>query len=101
MTHTPAASPQIDGAKRPVLPRGVRLRHDEVRKTSVLLAPERTLALDEIAVAILSAVDGERTVDGVIDHLAAAYAAPRETIEGDVKAFLAQLAERRMLDLLP
>jgi pyrroloquinoline quinone biosynthesis protein D len=83
----------------PRLPRGVRLRHDEVRGEWLLLAPERVLKPDPIAVKILELCDGERTVDGIVDHLAAAYAAPREQIDVDVKKMLGDLADKRVLDL--
>lgn len=83
----------------PKLPRGVRLRRDEVRDEWLLLAPERVLKPDAIAVKVLELCDGVRTVDGIVDELAAAYAAPREQIETDVKKMLEDLANKRVLDL--
>jgi coenzyme PQQ biosynthesis protein PqqD len=83
----------------PRLPRGVRLRRDEVRDQWLLLAPERVLHPDPIAVAVLERCDGVRTVDAIVDDLATAYAAPRETIEADVKKMLADLQAKRVLDL--
>lgn len=65
----------------------------------LLLAPERVLNPDAIAVTVLKLCDGDRTVDGIVDELAAAYAAPREQIETDVKKMLGDLADKRVLDL--
>jgi pyrroloquinoline quinone biosynthesis protein D len=83
----------------PRLPRGVRLRRDEVRNEWLLLAPERVLRPDAIAVKVLELCDGARTVDMIVDELASAYAAPREQIDGDVKKMLRDLADKRVLDL--
>jgi pyrroloquinoline quinone biosynthesis protein D len=83
----------------PRLPRGVRLRHDDVRKEWLLLAPERVLKPDPVAVKVLELCDGARTVSGIVDELAHAYAAPREQIETDVKKMLRDLADKRVLDL--
>lgn len=49
----------------PRLPRGVRLRYDEVRAKHVLLAPERTFDLDDNAVAVLKLVDGQNSVSQI------------------------------------
>lgn len=83
---------------RPRLLRGVRTRFDRVRGIWVLLAPERTLRLDQIGAAILAETDGERSFGEIVDRLAAAYQAPRERIAADAGAFLASLIERRMAE---
>ena len=90
---------EVASTAKPRLPRGVRLRHDEVRNVWLLLAPERVLNPDAIAVTVLKLCDGDRTVDGIVDELAAAFAAPREQIETDVKTMLGDLADKRVLDL--
>jgi coenzyme PQQ biosynthesis protein PqqD len=82
----------------PRLPRGVRLRFDEVRSAHVLLAPERAFDLDAVAAEVLSLVDGSRSVGDIIDALAAKYAEDRAVIEGDVVAMLSDLAKKRVLD---
>jgi len=92
-------APGLDATQRPSLPRGVRLRRDEVRDRTVLLSPERTMALEETAVAIVSRIDGKRTLAEIVDGLAADYNAPRDVIAGDVEAFLQELLERRMLEV--
>ncbi|WPP06363.1 pyrroloquinoline quinone biosynthesis peptide chaperone PqqD [Methylocella tundrae] len=81
------------------MPRGVRLKQDETRGEWLLLAPERVVKIDAIAVAILQRVDGETTIETIVDDLAAAYAADRARIDADVRALLNGLAAKRMVDL--
>ena len=66
----------VSETSRPVLPRHAKLKFDETRKVWVILAPERVLAPDEIAVEVLKLCDGVRSVGTMIDELAAKYAAP-------------------------
>jgi pyrroloquinoline quinone biosynthesis protein D len=81
----------IAGEARPRLAPGVRMHEDRVRGRWVVQAPERMLLPDETALAVLHLVDGERSVDGIVDELATAYGAPREEIAGDVREFVASL----------
>lgn len=83
----------------PVLPRGVRLGEDAARGGFVLMAPERILKLDHIAHEILSRVDGRRDVRAIVDDLAESFAADRAVIDRDVKAMLAALVAKRLLDV--
>jgi pyrroloquinoline quinone biosynthesis protein D len=87
----------VSEASRPVLPRHAKLKFDETRKVWVILAPERILAPDEIAVEVLQLCDGVRSVSGMVDELAAKYAAPREAIAVDVIAMLQDLADKGFL----
>jgi pyrroloquinoline quinone biosynthesis protein D len=87
----------VSETSKPVLPRHARLKFDETRKVWVILAPERVLAPDEIAVEVLQLCDGVRNVAGMIDLLAAKYAAPREAIATDVIAMLQDLADKGFL----
>ncbi|WP_238311264.1 pyrroloquinoline-quinone synthase PqqC [Methylobacterium organophilum] len=82
----------------PRLPRGVRLRFDDVRGKHVLLAPERTFDLDDNAVAVLKLVDGSRSVGDIAGELAEIYAADRAVIEADISVMLADLAAKRVLE---
>ncbi|RBO53938.1 pyrroloquinoline quinone biosynthesis peptide chaperone PqqD [Rhodovulum sp. BSW8] len=83
----------------PVLPRGVRLHRDRVRGGWVLLAPERTLALDETGRAILAEIDGIRSFAAIAAALAAAYDAPEAEIAADSQGFLGALLDRRFLEI--
>ena len=87
----------VSEASRPVLPRHARLKFDETRQLWVILAPERVLAPDEIAVEILQLCDGVRSVEAIIDTLAAKYTADRVAIGADVIAMLQDLADKGFL----
>jgi pyrroloquinoline quinone biosynthesis protein D len=87
----------VSEASRPVLPRHARLKFDETRQRWVILAPERVLAPDEIAVEVLQLCDGVRSVEQMIDQLAAKYAAERDAIATDVIAMLQDLADKGFL----
>jgi pyrroloquinoline quinone biosynthesis protein D len=87
----------VSEASRPVLPRHAKLKFDETRKVWVILAPERILAPDEIAVEVLQLCDGVRSVADMIEHLAAKFAAPRDAIATDVIAMLQDLADKGFL----
>jgi pyrroloquinoline quinone biosynthesis protein D len=88
---------RVSETSRVVLPRHTKLRYDETRQVWVILAPERVLAPDEIAVEVLQLCDGARDVAGIVDELAAKYAAPRDTIAADVVAMLQDLADKGFL----
>jgi pyrroloquinoline quinone biosynthesis protein D len=83
----------------PRLPRGVRLRYDEVRSEWALLAPERILKPNLPAIEILKRCDGKTTLDAIVDDLATTFRAPRKDVAKDVSGFLAGLAAKGMLDL--
>jgi len=87
----------VSEASRPVLPRHTKLRFDETRQVWVILAPERVLAPDEIAVEVLKLCDGVRSVSAMVDQLVEKYAAPREAIATDVIAMLQDLADKGFL----
>jgi pyrroloquinoline quinone biosynthesis protein D len=87
----------VSELSRPVLPRHARLKFDETRQRWVILAPERVLAPDEIAVEILQLCDGARNVAQMIDLLAAKYTAERAAIGADVIAMLQDLADKGFL----
>ena len=83
----------------PTFNRGFRLRHDEVRGTWVVLAPERLFMLDESAAEVLKLVDGKRSMAEIVDVLATRFNAPRGEIETDVEAMLHDLSEKGALQL--
>ena len=83
--------------ERPRLAPGVRLHFDKTREAWVLLGPGRVIEAEGPAPEILRRCDGTRTVDQVIDELAALYTADRTEIAGDVTDMLAELVTRRMV----
>lgn len=87
----------VTEASRPILPRHAKLRFDDTRQRWVILAPERVLAPDDIAVEVLQLCDGARNVDDMIDVLAVKYAADRTAIMTDVIAMLQDLADKGFL----
>ena len=88
---------QVSEESRPVLPRHAKLKFDETRQVWVILAPERVLAPDEIAVEVLQLCDGVRSVSDMVDTLAAKYVADRGAIATDVIAMLQDLADKGFL----
>ncbi len=88
----------IDRNSRPRLPRGVRLRRDEVRGRWTLLAPERIFEVDATAAAVLELCDGKRDLAGIVAELARRYNAPTGVIEKDVVAMLGDLEAKRVLE---
>jgi pyrroloquinoline quinone biosynthesis protein D len=87
----------VSEASRPVLPRHTKLKFDATRERWVLLAPERVLAPDDIAVEVLQLCDGERSVERLVGELAEKYAADRAEISRDVIAMLQDLADKGFL----
>ncbi len=84
----------------PQLPRGVRLHHDTIRNTHVLLAPERAFDLDPIALEILNLVDGRRSIREIASNLATRYDADCAVIQADVIEMLNNLSEKRIVGAL-
>jgi len=87
----------ITGDSVPTLPRHIRLKRDESRDAWVILAPERVLMPDEIAVEILQRCDGEASVNVIAEALAREFAAPVEEIQGDIIDALQDLADKGFL----
>ncbi len=79
----------------PRLARRTRLKWDEARGVHVLLYPEGLLVLTPEAAEVIERVDGARTLDAIVDELAAAHAeVGREVIDRDVRELLARLQGR-------
>src|SRR5262245_38606242 len=89
--------PLIAAASVPSLPRHIKLRHDATRSRWIILAPERVLTPDAIALDILRLCDGERSVEAIADALAGQYAAPKERILTDVTSLLQDLADKGVI----
>ncbi|HET6376651.1 MAG TPA: pyrroloquinoline quinone biosynthesis peptide chaperone PqqD [Methylocella sp.] len=89
----------VEATSRPRLPRGVRLKYDATRGEWHLLAPERVIRADAIAVEILKRCDGASTLAQIVDDLAVQFSADRARVEQDVRMMLSELAAKRMVDL--
>jgi pyrroloquinoline quinone biosynthesis protein D len=89
--------PQVSDDAVPALARGVRLRFDKARDAWVLLAPEKVLMPDQIAMEILKRCDGKATVAAIVEDLTVTFAADRDQVAADVRAFLQDLADKGML----
>ena len=89
---------EIDAQSRPRLPKGVKLKRDEVRGRWTLLAPERIFEVDATAATVLQLCDGERDLAAIVAELAARYNAPPAVIEKDVVAMLGDLKAKRVLE---
>ncbi|WP_049622797.1 pyrroloquinoline quinone biosynthesis peptide chaperone PqqD [Frateuria defendens] len=87
----------LAGSAVPRLLPGMRLRRDLVRDQWVLLAPERVIELDDIAYEVVSRIDGVRSVDALVDILAAEFDADRAQVAADVLDLLDDLVAKRVL----
>ncbi len=83
---------------KPRFARGVRLRPDPRDGTPVLLSPERGLRLSATAAAVLGLCDGARDLDAIVSMLTIRYGADRGRIDRDVRALLADLAGRGLIE---
>ena len=84
---------------RPFLPRGVRLSHDKARERWLLLAPERIIEIDDVALAVLRLCDGRLDIAGMAEELARSYTADRLEILADIRAMLGDLAAKGFVAL--
>ena len=91
--------PQVHDDAVPALARGVKLRFDKARDSWVLLAPEKVLMPDQIAIEILKRCDGKAKVTEIIEDLAINFSADRDQVAGDVRTFLQDLTDKGMLTL--
>ena len=89
----------FDDTATPKLPRGVKLQFDSARDHWVLLGPERILKPDVVAVEILKRIDGQTSIDAIVDDLATTFKADRAQILKDVRSFLENLSDKRMIDV--
>ncbi len=87
----------VDEAKRPRFAPHVRFRFDRRRDRWVVLAPERMLVPDEIAVEVLRRCTGETAVAEIVDEFTTRFDAPRADISTDVIAVLQDLADKGVL----
>ena len=74
-----------------------RLVFDRTRGQHMLIYPERGLALNDVAHAILTLCNGELSVAQMVDALSQRFSTDREVIGRDVTAFIEQLVARGVL----
>jgi pyrroloquinoline quinone biosynthesis protein D len=91
-------TPTIADSAQPRLVRGVRLQTDSTTGNSVLLFPEGILELNETAREILTRSDGS-TVSEIIQMLAEEYDVDPKTLIADVRETLADLQQRKLIEL--
>ena len=82
---------------RPRLASKARLRFDRKTERHMLLYPERGLVLNPTAADVVRLCTGEHTVQAIVERLAEKYPSPRETLEGEVLAFLGEMADRALV----
>ncbi len=87
---------QLKADSKPALVRKARLRYEEVRKTDLLLLPERVVKLNPTGAAILRLCDGVRTVREIAEQLETQYG--RSDLEAEVLAFLRQVADQGWIE---
>jgi coenzyme PQQ biosynthesis protein PqqD len=88
----------IAPTSRPQLAPKVRVRYDRRGQQYMLLYPEKGLALNPTAAAIVSLCTGEHTVEAIVEQLAAkCETEPRDRLEREILAFLQSMADRGLL----
>ncbi len=87
---------ELNRDSKPSLVRKARLRYEEVRKTDLLLLPERVVKLNPTGAAILRLCNGARTVREITQELEKQYG--RVNLEAEVLAFLRQVAEHGWIE---
>ena len=89
---------KIDESVKPKFPKHVRFRHNKARDEWVILAPERLVKLDPVAVEILKLVDGKVSVDAISTDLSKKFNAPKEVIMKDVIEMLQELSDKGFIE---
>ncbi len=89
---------KINEKVKPKFPKHVKFRHNKARNEWVILAPERLVKLDDIAVEILKLVDGNYTVNEISQKLSEKFNAPEEVITKDVISMLQDLSDKGFIE---
>ncbi|TDC26379.1 pyrroloquinoline quinone biosynthesis peptide chaperone PqqD [Kribbella albertanoniae] len=87
--------PSSEQEVTPRIRRGVRLSHDAVRNTPVILHPEGVLIPNATASAVLALCDGERSLTEITDLLNARYADVRPE---QIRDLLDRLADKQVVE---
>ncbi|MFC9688637.1 pyrroloquinoline quinone biosynthesis peptide chaperone PqqD [Kribbella sp. NPDC056951] len=94
-THPEKALSDAAPDPRPRIRRGVRLSHDAVRNTPVILHPEGVLIPNATATAVLELCDGERSLSEITRLLNEKYAAVRPE---QIRSLLDRLADKQVVE---
>ena len=76
----------------------VHFRFDKKRERWVVLAPERLLMPDEIAVEVLQRCDGAKTVGIIAGELCQQFDAPAEVVGRDVVDMIQGLTDKGFME---
>jgi len=90
-------SKKVDRQSRLKLAPSVVLRHDQMRKRKVLLAPERMFVPNETTLMIVEELDGTRSVEDLCQHFSGQYDIEPETLRCDVIDLLQDMVDRQLL----
>jgi pyrroloquinoline quinone biosynthesis protein D len=83
---------------RPRLASRARLKFDAVANQEMLLFPEAALLLNETGAAVVRLCDGARSIDQIVDDLAAQFRGlDREVLRPEVEKFLASIRARGLV----
>ena len=89
----------LAATSRPKLSPKARLVWDRVEKRHILLYPERGLALNTVAVAVVRELGAGLSVAEIASAIAAEFSgASHDEVERDVLAFLDELEARALLE---
>ena len=89
---------KINESVVPRFPKHVKFKYNKPRDEWVILAPERLVKLDDIAVEILKLIDGKKTVKIISTEVSEKFKAPSEVILSDVKEMLQQLSDKGFIE---
>lgn len=89
---------KINEDVKPKFPKHVKFRHNKARDEWVVLAPERLVKLDPIAVEVLKLIDGKVTVAEISKFLSKKFSAPKEVIMKDVIEMLQELSDKGFIE---
>lgn len=73
--------------------KGVKLRCDP-DGTVMLLVPEAALLLNPVAATALEQIDGERTLEQIVEAIVVEFEVTRERAAADISALFDRLAQR-------
>ena len=82
----------------PKFPKHVKFKYNKPRDEWVILAPERLVKLDMVAVEILKLVDGEKSVKNISIELSKKFNAPKDIILKDVTDMLQDLSDKGFIE---